>query len=89
VKAVAARAEGLDEVIKAIEKHRAWMAEHGEFERRRRARAASEIEAIALGTVKQRFAQVHGSAALDAAAARVVEGSTDPYTAADDLVATL
>jgi LAO/AO transport system kinase len=89
VKTVAARGEGVDKVIEAIEKHRAWMDEHGELARRRQARAAAEIEAIAIGTVKQRFADVHGSAALDAAAARVVGGATDPYTAADELVARL
>ncbi len=76
-------------MIAAIDKHRDWMDEHGELARRRRARAAAEIEAIALGTVKQRFAEVHGSAALDAAAARVVDGETDPYTAADELVDSL
>jgi LAO/AO transport system kinase len=65
------------------------MDEHGELERRRQARAAAEIEAIAVGTVKQRFAQVHGSAALGAAAARVVSGETDPYSAADQLVQSL
>jgi LAO/AO transport system kinase len=89
VKAVAARGEGVDKVIEAIEKHRAWMNEHDELSRRRRMRAAAEIEAIALGTVKLRFGQVHGSAALEAAAARVVEGSTDPYSAAEELVASL
>jgi LAO/AO transport system kinase len=89
VKTVAARAEGIDKLVEAIDKHCAWMAEKGELARRRRARAAAEIEAIALGTVKARFAAVHGSAALDAAAARVVDGATDPYTAADELVATL
>ena len=89
VKTVAARGDGVDKLVEAIEKHRAWMDEHGELARRRRARVAAEIEAIALGTVKERFAQVHGSAALDAAAARVVSGDSDPYTAADELVATL
>lgn len=87
VKTVAARGEGVEDVIAAIEKHRAWMADNGELGRRRRARAAAEIEAIALGTVKLKFAEVHGSAALDEAAARVVGGQTDPYTAADELVA--
>jgi LAO/AO transport system kinase len=89
VKTVAARDEGVDDVLAAIEKHRAWMDEHGELARRRQARAAAEIESIAVGTVKQRFAQVHGSAALDEAAARVVAGDTDPYTAADRLVEAL
>jgi LAO/AO transport system kinase len=89
VKTVAARDEGVDDVLAAIEKHRGWMDKHGELDRRRRVRASAEIEAIALGTVKLRFAEVHGSAALDAAAGRVVAGETDPYSAADDLVATL
>jgi LAO/AO transport system kinase len=89
VKTVAARGEGVEKVIEAIEKHRSWMAEHGVLEQRRRERAASEIEAIAVGQVRLRFAQVHGSAALQAAAARVVAGDTDPYTAADELVAEL
>ena len=89
LKTVAARSEGIAEVIAAIAKHHDWMRRHGELEARRRARAASEIEAIALGQVRQRFAGVHGSAALDTAAARVVAGATDPYTAADDLLASL
>jgi LAO/AO transport system kinase len=39
--------------------------------------------------VRLRLAAVHGSAALDAAAGRVVAGESDPYTAAEDLVAAL
>jgi LAO/AO transport system ATPase len=89
VKTIASRAEGVDDVLAAIDKHRGWLSAHGEDERRRRARAAAEIEAIAVGAVRQRFAQVHGSAALDDAAARVVAGKTDPFTAADHLVAAL
>jgi LAO/AO transport system kinase len=89
VKTVAARDEGIDDALAALDKHRAWLVEHDELALRRRGRAAAEIEAIALGTVKLRFAQVHGSAALDAAAARVVDGDTDPYSAAEELVATL
>jgi LAO/AO transport system kinase len=89
VKTIASRSEGVDLVIEAIEKHRDWMDKHDELDRRRQVRAAAEIEAIALGTVKVKFAQVHGSAALDAAAERVVAGDTDPYTAADELVESL
>jgi len=89
VKTVAARGEGVEDVLAALDKHRAWMEEHGELGRRRAARAAAEIEAIAVGTVKLRIAQVHGSAALSAAAVRVVAGETDPYTAADKLVESL
>ena len=80
---------GIDKVVAAIDKHRDWMERHGELDRRRQARAASEIEAIALAEVRLRFASVHGSAALTAAAERVVAGQTDPYAAAAELVAAL
>jgi LAO/AO transport system kinase len=89
VKTSAAKGEGIDHVVAAVAKHRDWMQRHGELDRRRRSRAAAEIEAIALGYVRQRFTAVHGSAALGAAAERVVAGETDPYTAADELVASL
>jgi LAO/AO transport system kinase len=89
VKTVASRGEGVQDVVAAVEKHCAWMRSHGELDRRRAARAAAEIEAIALGQVRQRFASVHGSTALGAAARRVVAGETDPYSAADELVAAL
>ncbi len=89
VKTVASRSEGIDDVVAAIDKHRDWMEQHDELTHRRRARAATEIESIAVGEVRQRFAQVHGSAALDAAAQRVVDGDTDPFAAADELIAHL
>jgi LAO/AO transport system kinase len=89
VPTVAVRGEGVDAVLAALDKHAGWLDRHGELECRRRARAAREIEAIALGEVRVRFAAVHGSAGLAAAAAQVVAGTTDPYTAADELVATL
>src|SRR5207244_5363045 len=89
VKTVASRGEGADDVLGAIEQHRAWLVAHGELEHRRTSRAATEIEAIALGQLRLRFAQVHGTAALSTAAMRVVAGETDPYSAADLLVESL
>jgi LAO/AO transport system kinase len=89
VKTVAARDQGVPDVLAAIAKHEEWMVGHGELQRRRRARAATEIESLALGQVRLRFAAVHGSAALDAAADRVVAGKTDPHTAAAELVEAL
>ncbi|MEP6599435.1 MAG: methylmalonyl Co-A mutase-associated GTPase MeaB [Actinomycetota bacterium] len=89
VKTVASRAEGIADVLAALDKHREWMTRTGELTRRRQARAAAEIEAIALTQVRARFGEVHGSAALDASAAQVVSGAIDPYSAADELVASL
>ncbi|MGB9378385.1 MAG: methylmalonyl Co-A mutase-associated GTPase MeaB [Mycobacteriales bacterium] len=89
VRTVASRAEGTDEVIAAIEKHGQWMASSGELQRRRQARAAAEIEAIAVAAMRSQFRDVHGSASLERLAAEVVAGTTDPYTAADKLVGEL
>ncbi|MFF5723874.1 methylmalonyl Co-A mutase-associated GTPase MeaB [[Kitasatospora] papulosa] len=89
VKTVAARGEGLDEVVEALEKHRAWMEEHGVLAGRRTARAAREVETIAVTALRERIADLHGDRRLDALAERIVAGCLDPYAAADELVAGL
>jgi LAO/AO transport system kinase len=86
VKTVASRPEGLDEVVAEIDKHRAWLEESGELERRRTRRARDEIEAIAVTALRARWGDVHGRSELDELAAAVVAGSSDPYTAADSLL---
>ncbi|MFD9814434.1 methylmalonyl Co-A mutase-associated GTPase MeaB [Streptomyces sp. NPDC059080] len=86
VKTVAARAEGVDEVVEALEKHRAWMEEHGVLARRRHARAAQEVETIAVTTLRERIGDLHGDRRLEALADRIVAGDCDPYRAADELV---
>ncbi|MFJ8626690.1 methylmalonyl Co-A mutase-associated GTPase MeaB [Kitasatospora sp. NPDC093550] len=89
VKTVAARGEGVDEVVEALEKHRAWLEEHGELAVRRRRRAAEEIEAIALAELRARIGDLRGDRHLAALAERVAAGTLDPYGAADELVAGL
>ncbi|WP_415951737.1 methylmalonyl Co-A mutase-associated GTPase MeaB [Streptomyces sp. KLOTTS4A1] len=89
VKTVAARAEGVDEVVEALEKHRAWMEERGVLAERRTARAAHEVEAIAVTALRERIADLHGDRRLSALAERVAAGALDPYAAADELVSGL
>jgi LAO/AO transport system kinase len=89
VKTVAARAEGVEEVVDALDKHRAWMDEHGVLAERRRRRAAGEIENIAVTALRRRIADLHGDRRLDALSGRVTAGALDPYAAADELVAGL
>ncbi len=88
VKTVASRDRdnGMDDVLAAIGQHRDWLESSGEGARRRAERAAREIEAIALASLRERMGDVHGSAALGALAERVVAGKADPYTAADELL---
>ncbi|MGY1636490.1 methylmalonyl Co-A mutase-associated GTPase MeaB [Geodermatophilus sp. SYSU D00742] len=81
--------EGIGTLLAAVEEHRRWLESSGEGTRRRTARAAREIEAIALGTLRERMGEVRGSAALGALAEAVVAGETDPFRAADALLAQL
>ncbi|MFI6288184.1 methylmalonyl Co-A mutase-associated GTPase MeaB [Streptomyces sp. NPDC051018] len=89
VKTVAARAEGIDEVVEALEKHRAWMEERGVLAGRRHRRAAGEVETIAVTRLRERISDLHGDRRLEALADRIVAGGLDPYAAADELVAGL
>jgi LAO/AO transport system kinase len=83
---VAAQNQGVDAVLEACEKHRAWMEGNGELTRRRTERAAREIEAIAVAALRERMGDLRGGSLLDDLAAEVVAGRTDPYTAADRAV---
>ncbi|MFI6556571.1 methylmalonyl Co-A mutase-associated GTPase MeaB [Streptomyces griseus] len=89
VKTVAARGQGTDEVVEALEKHRAWMEERGVLAERRTARAAHEVETIAVTALREKIADLRGDRRLRALAERIVAGSLDPYAAADELVAGL
>ncbi|MFB7497089.1 methylmalonyl Co-A mutase-associated GTPase MeaB [Streptomyces sp. NPDC056161] len=89
VKTVASRAEGIDEVVEALEKHRAWMEERGVLAERRLARAAREVETIAVTALRERIGGLPGDRHLTALAERIVAGELDPYGAADQLVADL
>ena len=83
VKTVAHRGEGLADVVEALDKHLAWLGESGELERRRTRRVRDEIETIAVTALRRRWDDVHARVELDDLAAAVVEGESDPYTAAD------
>ena len=87
VKTVAAKAQGLDEVVAEIDRHRAWLEESGELATRRTRRARDEIEAIAVTALRERWGDVHGRSELDVLAAAVAAGRSDPYAAADELLA--
>ncbi len=77
---------GMDDVLVRIAEHREWLESTGEGHRRRSERAAREIEAIALASLRGRMGDVRGSAALGSLASQVVAGECDPYRAADELL---
>ena len=80
----AARGEGVDDLVAAIDRHQRHLTASGEGDRRRR-RAAREIEALALATLRQDLATSAGGL-LDELAGRVLDGGMGPHAAADKLV---
>jgi LAO/AO transport system kinase len=88
IKTVASKGEGVEEVVEAIDQHRAWLETSGELDKRRLRRARDEIEAIAVTALREQWRSVHEHTELDGLAVKVVAGDTDPYTAADRLLET-
>jgi LAO/AO transport system kinase len=88
VKTVAVTGEGVDEVVAVLDRHLGHLRASGELEARRLRRAREEIEAIAVTSLRERWGDVHARTELDELAERVVAGRTDPYAAADELLAT-
>lgn len=89
VKTVAARGQGIDEVMEALDKHVAWMEATGALRQRRVRRAGDEIESIALQQLRAKMGDLRHGNGVDELAAAVVDGKTDPYAAADQVVAAL
>ncbi len=89
VRAVAVKNDGIDDVVAAIDKHRAWLESSGNLTARRERRAAVEVEAIALGTLRARIGSMREGTALTTLATRVAQGALDPYAAADELLKSL
>ncbi len=89
LKIVATRGSGLPELVDAIGAHREWLESSGTGVLRRRQRARSEIQGIALATLQERFAGLGGDGALHALADEVASGQLDAFTAADRIVASI
>ena len=84
VRTVATEGTGVDDLLAAVEAHRAALGADGLRERRVR-RAAREVEGLALDDAAGAGRRAGGDSRLDALADDVVAGRTDPYAAADRL----
>jgi LAO/AO transport system kinase len=81
VRTVASRGDGIPELVESLAAHRDWLHESGRLQTRRRERARSEIEAIALAELRRRMGGEDGLVP-DALATAVALGDTDAYAAA-------
>jgi LAO/AO transport system kinase len=88
VRTVATTASGIDDLLTAVDDHREALGAEG-LQARRTRRAAREVEGLALDVLRARVERTGGREGLQALAADVAAGRTDPYAAADRLVADL
>ena len=89
VSTVAVRGEGIDDLVARLDAHAAWLESSGELARRRQARALSEVAAIALAGLRARMGGLPGEARIGQLAEKVAAGKLDPYSAADELIASM
>ncbi|SES86823.1 methylmalonyl Co-A mutase-associated GTPase MeaB [Stigmatella erecta] len=91
LKVVAARNQGIDELVDAVEQHRLFLDETGLRRDRERARAAMQFVALlrerllrgALGRLERERGR------LDEVASRIAERQADPYALAEELASQL
>jgi GTPase len=86
VRTSAQTGDGLPQLIEAIDKHRAWSRESGEYLERRRGAARAEVEALLREALLRELEGRVGDARLDAAIAKVADRSIDPYAAVDEIL---
>jgi len=83
VTTVATTGEGIDELLRQLDRHAEWLEASGERGRRRLARAREEVTALAFGALARRLV------VPDELAARVAAGECDPLAAAGELLASV
>ncbi len=88
LKTSATRREGISEVIEAIDRHRAWLADSGELDRRRRRIATTEIAARVQAELRRR-ADADDDSCLNTLVERVLARDLTPYRAAERFLRTL
>jgi LAO/AO transport system kinase len=90
VQTVATRGEGIDELLRAIERHRQQQQASGAFAERRRAQAEAQVRAVVADRLRRKIeaqiAQIGGIARL---AEEVAARRRDPYSAAEEITAPL
>ena len=76
------RDEGVAELVTCLDAHWDWLRTSGELQHRRHARAREEITALAFAALRD-----HMDNRVDELAARVADGTLDPFEAADEILA--
>ena len=89
LRTVAVQAEGIAELVAALDDHTSFLATHGIGAARRHARTRHLVRELALESTRRTFARLEEGedGLLEALAQRVEQRDLDPYRAADELLA--
>lgn len=91
LKVIAAKNQGVDELVKAVEDHQKFLDETGQRKEKERARAAMQFVALLrerlLRSALERLARERGR--LDEVAGRIADRQADPYALAEELASQL
>jgi len=80
-KTIALHGEGVEAVAEAIEEHRAYLRESGEFQRRERERIEAELREMISQEMARRFFQRMDEGVLEDLVDRIARRELDPYSA--------
>jgi LAO/AO transport system kinase len=86
VKTSAVENKGIDELIEAIKKHRAWAIDSGEAHKRNVDAMRSEVQTLLRDKVLRDLAARLSLQSVDDVVLRVVDKSLDPYAAVEELL---
>jgi LAO/AO transport system kinase len=85
IKTIAVEGKGIDDLMNAVEQHRAYWVTQPDGQQRARLRAAIELETVLRETLLSRLAARVGAAQLNRTIDRIAAREIDPYTAANQL----
>jgi LAO/AO transport system kinase len=87
ISTTATTGDGLAELVTGLDAHWDWLTRSGQLTRRRLARAREEITALAFASLRARLDSSRlAKGGLDEVAARVADGTLDPFQAAEDVL---
>jgi len=86
IETIAADGTGVDELWAAIAAHRAQLIDAGELAPRREQRLAVQLRRVVAARLAERVEQVADGEVFHARVAALAAGTTDPYSATDDLL---
>ena len=88
LRTVAAKGEGVDDVVAALERHFGYLEQSGELGRRRRSRLRERVVDVVEGRVRSRLWSDSGTSQwLDEQLGALEAGTTNPFDVADRLLA--